>query len=558
MTALSEPLLAATHEVLNQPPPLERWNPYDGDRALKEALAREGGAWAEDKVRALAAAIGTARVLDLARQANRFTPELRSHDRFGHRVDLVEFHPAWHELMTLAYAHEVHALAWTARRPGAQVARAALSFLWNQAENGVGCPTGMSYAFYPALDYQPDVMAEWLPRLLSARYDPRPIAAERKTGCTVGMTFTEKQGGSDLRANQTKARPLGKPGPGRDYALTGHKWFCSAPMSDCFVTLAYTDTERGPSAFFFRRWLPDGTVNPLLIQRLKDKCGNRSNASSEVEFNGTLATMIGAEGRGIQIALAMAHLTRLDFAVGSAGMMRFALTLAQHHTRNRRAFQRTIADQPMMRNVLADLALESEAATALAFRLARAADRALAGDEQERLFERIATPIAKYWICKRTPAFMAEAMECHGGNGFIEEAPLARLYREAPLNNIWEGSGNVICLDVLRVMERQPQAIEAYLAEVTRARGADRRFDAYLGTLEQALADPAQRELRGRRLCETMALALQASLLLRQAPAAMADAFCAARLGESLGLAFGTLPPKLDFDAMLERSRVTD
>ncbi len=547
---------ATTHEVLNQPPALECWNPYDGDRVLAAALHREGGGWAEDKARKLAAAVGTAHVQNLARLANRHTPELRSHDRYGHRVDLVDFHPAWHELMALAYGHEVHSLAWTAKRPGAQVARAALSYLWNQAENGVGCPTGMSYAAQPALAFQPDVVAEWMPRLMSPHYDPRPIAAEKKTGCTIGMTFTEKQGGSDLRANQTRARALGTAGPGQLYALTGHKWFCSAPMSDCFMTLAYTDADKPPSAFFFRRWLPDGRANPFFIQRLKDKCGNRSNASSEVEFNGTEAWMIGEEGRGIRIAIAMAHLTRLDFAIGSAAIMRVALTLALHHTANRRAFQRVLADQPLMRNVLADLAVESEAATTLAFRLARAADGALAGNQHEQLMERLATPVAKYWICKTTPGFAVEAMECHGGNGFVEEAPLARLYREAPLNNIWEGSGNVICLDVLRVLQRQPDAADAFLAETAKAKGADPRFDDFMRGLEKLMRDPFERERRARRLCEAMAMALQAALLLQHAPSAVADAFCASRLAGNGGRAFGTLPPDLDLENIVERARV--
>jgi putative acyl-CoA dehydrogenase len=547
---------AGTHEVLNQPPPLAAWNPYDGDRVLVAALHREGGGWAEERARKLAAEIGTARVQELARLANRHTPRLHTHDRFGHRVDRVEYHPAWHELMALAYGHEVHSLAWTAGRPGAQVARAALSYLWNQAENGVGCPTAMSFGAKPALDAAPEIAAEWLPRLLSARYDPRPIAAEAKSGCTIGMTFTEKQGGSDLRANETRARPLGKPGPGQPYALTGHKWFCSAPMSDCFVTLAYTDAEKGPSAFFLRRWRPDGTANPFFIQRLKDKCGNRSNASSEIELDGTEARLIGEEGRGVRVAISMAHLTRLDFAVASAAMMRLALTLALHHTASRRAFQRALVDQPLMRNVLADLALESEAAATLVFRLARAADGAAAGNEHERLLERLATPVAKYWVCRMALAFTAEAMECHGGNGFIEEAPLARLYREAPLNNIWEGSGNVICLDVLRVLEREPQATEAFLAEVGKARGADRRLDRFVGALETLLRDPAARAHNARRLCEAMALALEAALLVRHAPAEIADAFCASRLaGERRGT-FGTLAPDLALAKIVERARV--
>jgi putative acyl-CoA dehydrogenase len=449
---------AATHEVGNQVPPLEGYNAYVQDSILVAAVAREGGGWAHDRLAALGAEVGSAHVQDLARLANKFTPELKTHDRFGHRIDHVEFHPAYHELMRLAYGAQVHSFAWTYDRPGAHVARAALSYLWNQAENGTACPTGMSYSAIPVLKGVPSIGDVWVPALNSPHYDPRPIPITEKTGATIGMTLTEKQGGSDLRANTTRARALDGGGPGALYELTGHKWFCSAPMCDAFYTLAYT--EQGPTCFLVPRSLPDGTRNPFFIQRLKDKLGNRSNASSEIEYRGTLAFALSEEGRGIKAALGMVHLTRLDFMVGSAGLMRQALSQAIHHATHRRTFQRVLVDQPLMRNVLADLALESEANTILAFRLARASDAAERGDKRALLLTRIAVSVAKYWHCKRAPVFVHEALECHGGNGFIEEHLMARLYREAPLNGIWEGSGNVIVLDVLRAMQKEPETVE--------------------------------------------------------------------------------------------------
>jgi putative acyl-CoA dehydrogenase len=534
-----------THEVTNQPPPFAGFNAYENDRALVEGVRREGAGWAEERLRSLGALAGDPETQEQARLANRNAPELRSFDAYGRRVDFVAFHPAWHALMAKAYGHAVHSLAWTERRKGAQVARAALSYLWNQIENGVGCPTGMSFAAIPALRADPELAATWEAPLLSPRYDPRPIPVVEKTGATVGMTFTEKQGGSDLRANTMRAAPADGA-----YRLTGHKWFCSAPMSDVFFTLGYVGDK--PTCFLVPRSLPDGTRNRFFIQRLKDKCGNRSNASSEVEFSDTFALRVGEEGRGIANAIRMAHYTRFDFIFSSAGIMRQALSLAIHHTRNRRAFQRALVDQPLMTGVLADLALEAEAALALGLRVARALDDE--ADPEAALFERLMTSVAKYWVCKRAPAFVAEALECHGGNGFVEELPLARLYREAPLNGIWEGSGNVICVDVLRALRREPASGEALFSELDRARGADRRFDLFADALKGDFPALVAEEGRARELTERIALAAQAALLLRHAPNFVSDAFCASRLSGAGGRHFGALPRAFSLRAIVERA----
>lgn len=534
-----------THEVTNQPTPFAEFNAYDTDRALVEGVRREGAIWAERRLRALGAAAGDPEVQEQARLANRNVPELRAFDAHGRRIDLVAYHPAWHRLMTMAYGHAVHSLAWTERRKGAHVARAALSYLWNQIENGVGCPTGMSFAAIPALRADADLAAVWEGPLLSTQYDPRPVPVREKSGATVGMTFTEKQGGSDLRANSTRAMQADGV-----YRLTGHKWFCSAPMSDVFFTLAYVGDRA--TCFLVPRSLPDGTRNRFFIQRLKDKCGNRSNASSEIEFSNTLAWRVGEEGRGIANAIRMAHYTRFDFIFSSAGIMRQSLGLAIHHARNRRVFQRALIDQPLMTGVLADLALESEAALALGLRVARALDEH--DSEEEALFERLMTSVAKYWACKRAPAFVAEALECHGGIGFIEELPLARLYREAPLNGIWEGSGNVICLDVMRSLRRAPETADALFNELDSARGEDRRFDAYTAELKTDFAALTADDARGRELTERIALAVQAGLLLRHAPDFVADGFCATRLSGAGGRHFGSLPRELPVRKIVDRA----
>jgi putative acyl-CoA dehydrogenase len=545
----------ATHEVFNQAGALADYNAFADDTALVKAVEVFGADWAGALLKRTGAVVGSEKVQYLARQANRHLPELKTHDRFGNRVDLVEFHPAYHELMGLIYGSETHSFAWTNQgRPGAHVARAVLSYLWNQGENGICCPMGMTFASIPALRHDQALLDEWSPYILKTVYDERPIYAKEKLGVTVGMAMTEKQGGSDLRATITTARPVtGRRGSGAPYLLTGHKWFFSVPMSDIFLTLA--QTEKGLSCFIATGWLPDGSRNRLKIQRLKDKCGNKSNASSEVEFYDLYATMLGDEGRGIRTIIEMAHNTRLDFAVGSSGLMRQAVSQAIHCTTNRRAFQCSLVDLPIMRNVVADLAVESEAFMWLSMRLASALDREHT-DRTEGLLSRICTPVGKYWACKRVPQFVVEALECHGGNGFIADHFMERLYREAPLNGIWEGTGNVICLDVLRSMQREPDTVGAFFEEVRLARGADARLDAFTDEVEHRLTDLNEFEPVARRAIEMMAFALQASLLVRYSTPAVADAFCATRLDGDWGHAFGTMPKGLDTQAIVDRARI--
>ena len=536
----------ATHEVLNQPPPLEHLNLFEQDQALNAAAEREGAGAGMRRLGDFGAWLGTPAAIRLGEQANRHPPELRTHDRFGQRIDEVMFHPAWHALMRRAVAERVHNLPWAEPGPGAHVTRAAAAFLLNQVENGVCCPLAMTFAAVPALQEVPALAAAWLPRILSADYDDADASAESKRGCLIGMAMTEKQGGSDVRANTTRAQPQGEM-----FELVGHKWFCSAPMSDAFLTLARTDA--GLSCFLVPRWLPDGARNPIRIQRLKDKLGNRSNASAEIEYAGALAWPVGADGDGVRAIIKMVHHTRLDAAISAAAIMRQAVAQALHHTAYRTAFQNKLIDQPLMRNVLADLALESEAATVLIMRVAGAFDRS--ADPREAALARLITPIAKYWICKRAPAVAVEALECLGGNGYVEESILARLYREAPVNSVWEGSGNVICLDVLRALAREPDALQVLLAEIALGRGGDARLDRAQDRLEDALAQTEDAEHRARHLVEQLALVLSASLLLRHAPAAVADAYCAARLGGEAGLQLGTLPRGLDLAAICARAR---
>jgi putative acyl-CoA dehydrogenase len=542
-----------THEVLNQPGNLADYNAYAADAPLVEAVGVFQADWAQDHLARTGACVGSEKVQTLARQANRQLPELKTHDRFGNRLDIVEFHPAYHELMKLIYGSQTHSFAWANRRPGAHVARGVLSYLWNQAENGICCPMGMTFASIPALRHDDGLLQEWQVRILAPAYDPRPVHAKEKSGVTVGMAMTEKQGGSDLRATMTTAAPASsRAGSGAPYLLTGHKWFFSVPMSDVFLTLARTD--QGLCCFLATGWLADGSRNRLKLQRLKDKCGNKSNASSEVEFHGLHATMLGEEGRGIRTIIEMAHATRLDFAIGSSGLMRQALSQTIHHTTNRRAFQKSLIDLPIMRNVVADLAVESEAMMWLSMRLAHALDRSET-DETERGLSRICTPIAKYWACKRAPQFVAEALECHGGNGFIADHLMERLYREAPLNGIWEGTGNVICLDVLRAMQRDPETVGVYLDEVRGARGADHRLDVFAEEIEKRLMTLHELEPMARRIVEMMAVALQASLLVRHSSPAVADAFCATRLAGDWGQAYGTMPKGVDTQGIIDRAR---
>ena len=550
MSSTELPASNATHEVLNQPPPLEGYNLFEQDRVLVEALEREGAGWARARVSQLGHIAG-GEPLKWGVQANTYTPVLRTHDRYGNRIDEVEFHPAWHELMRLAVEYELHALPWRAPRSGAHVARAALFFIVSQAEAGHLCPVSMTYSSVPALRAQPEIAAEWEPRITSNVYDPRMIPAPEKHGVLCGMAMTEKQGGSDVRANTTRATALRGRGPGAEYALTGHKWFCSAPMCDVFLVLALTD--RGLSCFLLPRWLPDGTRNRFYIQRLKDKLGNKSNASSEIELDGAWARMVGEEGHGVRTIIEMVNHTRLDCVIGSSSGMRQAVAQAVHHAAHRSAFGKRLTEQPLMQNVLADLCIESEAATVAMMRLARAYDDAQATGL--RHFPRLATAVIKYWVCKRQPPLVAEALECLGGNGVVEESILPRLYREAPVNGVWEGSGNVICLDVLRAMGREPESVDAFFAEIDLARGSDKRLDLFVDAVRQDLTNFDAIETRARRIVEQLALALQASLLVRHGDPIVADAFCASRLTGDHGLAFGTLPAGINFTHIIERAR---
>lgn len=514
----------STHDVTNQPPPLPSINLFEADVALSYAVRRSGASGAEPHLRRSGKLAGDASVQELARLANRNVPELHAFDRFGHRQDLVEFHPAYHELMRLVFCEGVHSLAWTAPE-GGHAARTALSYIWNQADQGVNCPTSMTYASVRAMRNAPALAAALEPKILSNLYDPRPIYFKDKSAITIGMAMTEKQGGSDLRATATVAKEAGDGEFGPQYKLTGHKWFCSAPMSDGFLTLA--TTPAGVTCFFVLRSLPDGKRNTFLIQRLKEKLGNRANASSEIEYAGTLATRIGEEGRGIPTLIEMAHLTRLETATSSAAIIRRALTEAIHHTSHRRTFQRALVDQPIMQAVLADAAVESEAHLALTMRAAQALDSATV-DETEALLSRFLVPLAKFWICKRTPPVVAELLECFGGNGYVEQGVLARLYREAPLNGIWEGSGNVICLDLLRVLRREPGIRDALRGEIRT--GGSALLDKLWGDIDQLIDEVLVHEQGARRLAEQIAIALQYSLLLRHAPEFVSDSFRASKI----------------------------
>jgi putative acyl-CoA dehydrogenase len=546
-----------THEVLNQVPPLTR--DVADDPALLEALRREGAGWVADGeggLHELGARAGSAETQELARLANEHPPVLRTHDRYGHRIDEVEFHPAWHELMATAVTHGLHAAPWLDDSPGAHVARAARFYVWTQAEAGHGCPISMTYAAVPPLRHEPALAARFAPLLASRTYDPGLRVPDGKAGLLAGMAMTEKQGGSDVRANTTRAVPA----DGDGYLLTGHKWFCSAPMCDLFLVLA--QAPEGLTCFLLPRVLPDGTRNAMRLQRLKDKLGNRSNASSEVEYDRAFAWRVGEPGRGVTTIIEMVSATRLDCVLGSAATIRQAVVSATYHASVRRSFGEKLIAHPLMASVLADLALESEAATTLAMRLAGAADRAARGDPGEAALLRLALPAAKYWVCKRTPTVTAEALECLGGNGYVEESGLPRLYRDAPLNSIWEGSGNVTALDVLRALARSPGSADALLAEIDLAAGGDRRLDEAGARLRDELKEATvtarpEAQYQARRLAGQMAVTMQAALLVRHAPGAVADAFCATRLEPGVagpGAPFGTLPDGLDLGSVLARS----
>ncbi len=546
----SDRYLAVTHEVTNQPPALENYNLYLQDRALQEGAAREGASWASEELVQFGALAGRAETIELGFKANENPPQFHTHDRYGHRIDEVEFHPAYHALMTIATEHGLHSSPWLTPGPGAHVARAAKYYLHSQVEAAHGCPITMTFAAVPSIRQQPDLAADWEAKILHNSYDPRNLPDRHKQSVTIGMAMTEKQGGSDVRANSTRAYPLGQGGPGQAYELVGHKWFVSAPMCDAFLVLA--QAPGGLSCFLMPRWRPDGSKNPWQIQRLKHKMGNVANASSEAELRGALAWMIGEEGRGVPTIIEMVSMTRFDCMIGSSGGMRQATAQALHHCRHRSAFGARLNQQPLMQNVLADLALESEAALAMTLRVARALDHQ--DDEHERLLTRLATPVGKYWICKRTPNHAYEAMECIGGSGVMENCIMPRLYREAPVNAIWEGSGNVQCLDTLRALQKAPQALTAFFDELDQAKGVDRRFDRFVGALKTDFGKPDDVQYRARNLVDRLALALQGALLLQHSDAAVAGAFCASRLAPQDGLNYGNLPGGLDVQAIIQRA----
>ena len=543
-------VLAETHEVFNQAPPLENYNPFESDAALKDGVAREGAAWALEDLQHYGAVCGRPEVIELGFLANEYQPRLDTHDRYGHRVDEVRYHPSYHQLLRMALTEGLHSAPWTDPRPGAQVARAAKYYLHAQVEAAHGCPVTMTFAAVPTLRLTPALAERWLPKVLARDYDPRNLPPEQKPALTLGMGMTEKQGGSDVRTNTTRAYPLTAGGPGATYELVGHKWFLSAPMSDGFLMLA--QAPGGLSCFLVPRWRPDGARNPLQIQRLKNKMGNVANASSEVELRGALGWLVGEEGRGVRAILAMVALTRYDCMIGSSAGQRQAVAQAVHHAAHRSVFGRPLIAQPLMRNVLADLHLEVEGALALTLRLARALDSA--DREPERLLLRLGAAVGKYWICKRTPHHAYEAMECLGGNGVMENCILPRLYREAPINAIWEGSGNVQALDVLRALTKTPAVLEIWLAELAQAAGADARLDRAIRRLQDELADRSDLDHRARALADQLALTLQAALLVRAGCQPVAEAFIASRLGDRNERHYGALPRGLALEAILERA----
>jgi putative acyl-CoA dehydrogenase len=541
--------MTKTHEVRNQPPPLTGYDAAE-DPALLAALDREGAGWAQQWVRDLGRLAGGQQAQEWGRLANENPPRLRTHDRFGNRIDDVEFHPAWHDLMSVAVGHGLHAAPWQDARPGAHVARAAGFYAWGQTDAGHGCPVSMTYSVIPALRHAPDLAERFEPLLAARSYDFGLRPAEHKAGLLAGMSMTEKQGGSDVRANTTTATPAGD----GTYRITGHKWFTSAPMNDLFMVLAQVPAgpSGGLSCFLLPRVLPDGTLNGMRLMRLKDKLGNRSNASAEVEYEEATAWLVGEEGRGVRTIIDMVNSTRLDCVLAAATGMRAGVIQAVHHARHRSAFGKVLTDQPLMASVLADLAIESEAATTVALRLAGATDRTARGDEGEAAFRRLALAATKYHVCKQAPAHAAEALECLGGNGYVEESGMPRLYREAPLQSIWEGSGNVAALDALRALTREPQAAEAFFAELELAAGADRRLDDAIAQLRKDAAAPS--EALARRLSEAMAVTLQAALLVRFSVPEVADAFVATRLAADGGRAYGTLPPGVPAAEILARA----
>ena len=538
-----------THEVENMPPYMGNQDLWKNDKNLRDAVKREGAGWAEKNLSAFGHLMGCTEMFDHAEKANKNPPELKAFDQYGNRINYIDYHPSYHHLLGVAIKNEIPSFAWNHKKEGSQVAHMALTYMFNQVEGGVMCPMAMTYSVIPALKHNPDLEAQWLPKVLSNQYDDRDIPIDQKLGGTIGMFMTEKQGGSDVRANSTRAKPVSSSvGNGSEYLLTGHKYFCSAPMCDAFLVLASTNV--GLSCFLVPRWKPNGERNSFFIQRLKDKLGNRSNASSEIELDNTLGTMIGEEGKGIKTILDMVIGNRIYCAVSSASLMRQAVVQVLHHVSHRSAFQKRLIDQPLMRNVVADMILESEAALNLSLRVARAVDNQNS-NEDERSFARISTAISKYWVTKRAPYLVFEALECHGGPGYIEESVMPRLYREAPLNSIWEGSGNVMCLDVLRALQRDKNALPALLKELDLAKGANHNFDLSLANLKSKLESSKGIETEARLITEKMACLIQASIFIRSGQEEKISAFCDSRLGPTWSGAFGTLSEGTNFDEII-------
>ena len=538
-----------THEVENMPPYMGNQDLWKNDKNLRDAVNREGAGWAEKNLSAFGHLMGCTEMFDHAEKANKNPPELKAFDQYGNRINYVDYHPSYHHLLGVAIKNEIPSFAWNHKKEGSQVAHMALTYMFNQVEGGVMCPMAMTYSVIPALKHNPDLEAQWLPKVLSNQYDDRDIPIDQKLGGTIGMFMTEKQGGSDVRANSTRAKPVSSSvGNGSEYLLTGHKYFCSAPMCDAFLVLANTNV--GLSCFLVPRWKPNGERNSFFIQRLKDKLGNRSNASSEIELDNTLGTMIGEEGKGIKTILDMVIGNRIYCAVSSASLMRQAIVQVLHHVSHRSAFQKRLIDQPLMRNVVADMVLECEAALNFSLRVARAVDNQNS-NEDERSFARISTAISKYWVTKRAPYLVFEALECHGGPGYIEESVMPRLYREAPLNSIWEGSGNVMCLDVLRALQRDKNALPALFKELDLAKGVNRNFDVSLANLKSKLESSRGIETEARLITEKMACLIQASIFIRSGQEEKISAFCYSRLGSIWSGAFGTLSEDTNFDEII-------
>ncbi len=541
-----------THEVFNQPPRLEDYNLFEEDTALRELMRAAGASWVEEDCRTYGEMMGSAEWIRKGFRANENPPRFHSHGRQGHRIDFIDFHPAYHDFMEVGIRHGLHALPWASHRPGRHFARMALFYLHSQTEAGTGCPLSMTFACVPVLKKNEAVGKTWLPKIFSNRYDASDQEISHKKGATIGMAMTEKQGGTDVRANTTRAYPMGQAGAGQGYQITGHKWFYSAPMGDGFLTLA--QTENGLSCFFIPRRKPDGERNTFFIQRLKDKLGNRSNASSEIEYREAYGILLGEEGRGVNTIIEMVMLTRYDNMIGSSALMRRAVSEAAHHIHYRKVMGKRLIDQPLMANVVADLCLEAEAALAMTARAAQSIERQ-EEEEHEKWLSRLLMPVGKYWICKRAVPLAGEALECLGGNGYVEEFILPRLYREAPLNSIWEGSGNVQCLDILRAISRNPESREAFFTELESARGGHKSFGPYIDETQKVLSEIGDAEYQARYLAERLAKAMQAAQLIKSGNTMVSDAFCDSRLGPVRGLNFGTLPSGIDSKAVIERAR---